>query len=56
MVFIGKKAKVDDLTSDFVLMGINCQVKNAHMINYLIQWGSEIRTCPVFEWSEVGRL
>ena len=36
MVFIGKKAKVDDLTSDFVLMGINCQVKNALMINYLM--------------------
>jgi ATP-dependent RNA helicase DDX43 len=26
MVFVGKKAKVDDLCSDFVLQGINCQV------------------------------
>ena len=26
MVFVGKKAKVDDLSSDFVLKGVNCQV------------------------------
>ena len=28
MVFVGKKARVDDLCSDFVLKGINCQVKD----------------------------
>ena len=26
LVFVGKKSRVDDLSSDFVLKGINCQV------------------------------
>jgi hypothetical protein len=26
IVFVGKKARVDDLSSDFALKGINCQV------------------------------
>ncbi len=34
MVFVGKKAKVDDLSSDFVLKGVNCQVnENTYVIN-----------------------
>ena len=32
------------------------QMSNSESQNQDLQWGSEILTCPVFEWSEVGRL
>ena len=26
------------------------------LVEYPVQWGSENRTCPVFEWSKVDRF